>query len=72
VLAISGGFVVQISQIVVNTDRLQAEPELNHERRTNGPDGGESLSLGWSVATAVAAITAEAVAAMRIFERQEL
>jgi hypothetical protein len=33
---------------------------------------GEALSLGWLVATAVAAIGAATVAAVAIFERQEL
>jgi len=32
----------------------------------------ESLSLGWPIATAVVAIGAGAVAAVRVFERQEL
>jgi ABC-2 type transport system permease protein len=33
---------------------------------------GETLSLGWSMTTAVAAIAVGALAAVRIFERQEL
>jgi ABC-2 type transport system permease protein len=33
---------------------------------------GQSLSLGWPVATAVLALAAGTVAAMRLFERQEL
>ena len=33
---------------------------------------GESLSLGWPLATAVAAVAVGTVAAMRLFERQEL
>ena len=33
---------------------------------------GETLSLAWPVATAVAAIVGGTVAAVRIFERQEL
>jgi hypothetical protein len=33
---------------------------------------GQSLSLGWPLATAVAALGVGAVAAIRAFERQEL
>jgi len=33
---------------------------------------GESVSLGWRMATAVGAITVAAVPAVGIFERQEL
>jgi hypothetical protein len=33
---------------------------------------GQDLSLGWPLATAVLAVAAGTVAAMRLFERQEL